>query len=181
MSGSRGRRLALVWVLLGMTVSAANAAGTQSLQSQLRVCAAETDAAQRLNCYDRIAATLGPTRSQGSHSSAASRPPRESDRTQAATASRAATAAFGVAGSALESRHHATTPKQIEAVVTRIATRARGRLVVTLDNGQVWEQNQSSAYFPLKVGDHVRVRAAALGSYRLFAPFGRATRVTRIR
>jgi hypothetical protein len=50
-----------------------------------------------------------------------------------------------------------------------------------LDNDQVWMENQASEYFPLKIGDTVRIRSAALGSYMMFAPSKRATRVTRIR
>ena len=73
-------------------------------------------------------------------------------------------------------------PKEITATVTLVELRrSNGALVVTLDNDQVWLQNQPTEYFPLKVGDTVRIHSAALGSFMMFAPSKRATRVTRIR
>jgi len=70
-------------------------------------------------------------------------------------------------------------PKRISAKVTAIDKRARGELVVTLDNGQVWAQKETGAFFPLKVGDPVAILAGTLGSFRLIAG-NRATAVTRV-
>jgi hypothetical protein len=70
-------------------------------------------------------------------------------------------------------------PKRISAIVTAIETRTRGELVVTLDNGQVWAQKESGAYFPLKVGEPVTILAGTLGSFRLISG-NRATAVTRV-
>jgi len=82
----------------------------------------------------------------------------------------------------LDERKYATAPKEITATVILIEMRrSSGALVVSLDNDQVWMENQRSEYFPLKVGDTVRIRSAALGSYVMFAPSKRTTRVTRIR
>ena len=69
--------------------------------------------------------------------------------------------------------------KRIGATVTAIETRTRGELVVTLDNGQVWAQKDSGAYFPLKVGDPVTILAGTLGSFLLISG-NRATAVTRV-
>ena len=41
-----------------------------------------------------------------------------------------------------------------------------GKLVLTLDNGQVWSQVDSSSLH-LRTGDKVRIRRASLGSYLL--------------
>ncbi|MGC1386532.1 MAG: hypothetical protein WA807_00840, partial [Steroidobacteraceae bacterium] len=65
--------------------------------------------------------------------------------------------------------------------VAKLATRPRGELVVTLDNGQVWQQLTAVDYFPLKAGDTVEISSGALGSYVLSAPSKRSTKVTRIR
>jgi hypothetical protein len=65
------------------------------------------------------------------------------------------------------------------AVVTKITQRPRGELVMTLDNGQVWVQNEAAAYFPLKPGDTVEISVGLLDSYVLWAPFKRSTKVTR--
>jgi hypothetical protein len=73
----------------------------------------------------------------------------------------------------------APAPKRISATVAAIEKRARGELVITLDNGQVWAQKEAGAYFPLKVGDPVAILAGTLGSFRLIAG-NRATAVTRV-
>ena len=91
-------------------------------------------------------------------------------------------AEFGLRNGPLDQRKYSAAPKEITATVILIEMRrSSGALVVSLDNDQVWEENQPSEYFPLKVGDSVRIRAAALGSYMMFAPSKRSTRVTRIR
>jgi hypothetical protein len=73
-----------------------------------------------------------------------------------------------------------SAPKRVTAKVTGIDKRARGELVVTLDNGQVWAQKEVGAYFPIKVGDPATILAGTLGSYRLIVA-NRATAVTRVR
>jgi hypothetical protein len=90
-------------------------------------------------------------------------------------------AEFGTRGGPLARRHEVESPGEITGVVQHIGERAYGQVVITLDNGQTWLQNEPMDYFPLKAGDSVVIRKAALGSYLLFAPFKRSTRVTRVR
>jgi len=140
----------------------------------VRACAAETDVLRRLACYDRAAAQLVGAQAPGAAlaSSAASR---DGPRT-------VPDAKFGVRNGPLDERKYATAPKEITATVILIEMRrSSGALVVSLDNDQVWVENQATEYFPLKVGDTVRIRSGALGSYVMFAPSKRTTRVTRIR
>jgi hypothetical protein len=133
------------------------------LAQRIAACTREQDDARRLACFDRAAAP------------------------KAAAASPKVSAAetFGVQGSELaRSRDDGKpepedAPKRISAKVTAIEKRARGELVVTLDNGQVWAQKEVGAYFPLKVGDPVAILAGTLGSFRLIAG-NRATAVTRV-
>jgi hypothetical protein len=80
----------------------------------------------------------------------------------------------------LQAKQRAGKPQAMTAVVTKIAQRPRGELVMTLDNGQVWVQNEAAAYFPLKAGDKVEISVGMLDSYVLWAPFKRSTKVTRI-
>ena len=125
-------------------------------------CTREQDDARRLACFDRAAAPKA-----------------------AAAPDVSATETFGVHGSELaRSREDGKPepegpPQRIGAKVTAIEKRARGELVVTLDNGQVWAQKETGAYFPLKVGDPVSILAGTLGSFRLIAG-NRATAVTRV-
>jgi hypothetical protein len=147
----------------------------QSLEEAVRACAAETDVLRRLACYDRAAAQL-----VGEHTPGAAPASSTADRDGPRTVS--PEARFGVRNGPLDERKYATAPKEITATVILIEMRRlSGALVVSLDNDQVWVENQPSEYFPLKVGDTVRIRSAALGAYMMFAPSKRATRVTRIR
>lgn len=147
-------------------------AGPQSLEEALRACEAESNDMRRLACYDRSVApwVKAPAATAPAAPPAAGAPP-----------AAAAASDFGTRNGPLDARRYAREPKQVTAAVSGVEQRQSGLLVITLDNGQTWIQNQAAEYFPLKVGDTVEIRSAALGSYLLFAPSKRATRVTRIR
>src|SRR5213082_339274 len=147
----------------------------QSLEEAVRACAAETDVLRRLPCYDRAAAQL-----LGAQAPATAPASPAADRDGPRTAS--PEARFGLRNGPLDERKYATAPKEITATVILIEMRrSSGALVVSLDNDQVWVETKPREYFPLKVGDTVRIRSAALGSYMMLGHFKRATRVTRIR
>ena len=153
----------------------------QSLPEQMRACRAETDESRRLNCYDRAAATLDKTAATAAPAapSVARAAPADKAVTNAPASSGAAD--FGVSEGPLAAKRQATSLKEITAVVTAVSSRGRGELVITLDNGQVWAQNEAVAYFPLSVGDTVKIHSAAIGSYTLATPAKRTTKVTRVR
>ena len=145
----------------------------QSLEEAVRACAVETDVLRRLRCYDlaaaQLAGVLAPAAASTSSAAEQARPRASPE------------AEFGMRNGPLDARKRTTAPKEITAAVSRIEKRPDGLLVVALDNDQIWVQNQATEYFPLRVGDTVQIRSAALGSYLLFAPSKRTTRVTRIR
>ena len=143
----------------------------------LRNCAAQTDDARRLVCYDAAM--------RGSKSPA-----------PAAAASPAAAAAVAVTPTTEDSfgyrgnlaREHLDaqedkTPKlkQLAAQVTAVSTQPHGEFIITLDNGQVWAQKGPELNVKLKVSDSVTIKAGSLGSFMLVAPTGRSTRVARVR
>ena len=71
--------------------------------------------------------------------------------------------------------------KELSAVVTSIEVVGHGKLVVSLDNGQVWRQNNAPS-IRLKVGDTIVVRKAAFGSFKMKKDTANASmRVTRVR
>ena len=147
-------------VLAAALVTAALAkpalAADDDLAQRIAACTSEQDAARRLACFDRAAAPkVDATHTFGVQGSELARS-RDDDKPQADS-----------------------PPKRISATVTAIEKRARGELVVTLDNGQVWAQKEVGSYFPLKVGDPVAILAGSLGSFRLIAA-NRATAVTRV-
>jgi hypothetical protein len=160
----KGLHTLLPAALLAAALPTPALAVDDELAQRIAACTREQDDARRLACFDRAAA------------------PRAA---QVAAPKVDATQTFGVHGSEL-ARSRAedkpasdTPPNKISATVTAIEKRARGELVVTLDNGQVWAQKEVGAYFPLKIGDPVAILAGTLGSFRLVAG-NRATAVTRV-
>ena len=158
----KGLRALLTSSLFLAAVPPAALSADEDLAQRIAACTREQDDARRLACFDRAAAP------------------------KAAAAPKVdATETFGVHGSELarnreDARPESEAPqKRISAKVTAIEKRARGELVVTLDNGQVWAQKETGSYFPLKVGDPVAILAGTLGSFRLIAG-NRATAVTRV-
>ena len=158
----------------------------QSPPPALRACAAETDSARRLACYDREMARLSAPPRQtvagpGKPAQAASVAPAE-----AASASPAAPppqAAIAVAGStaaapagAATAAPHETSrwkkildggaPWRVKAHVARL-DRSPGATVLHLDNGQSWRQiGRASGDLSLRAGDSVTIEKH-FGSYWL--------------
>ena len=145
------------WIVAATLLAAAAiqpARADDDLSKRIAACTREQDDARRLACFDRATAPADNT--------------------------------FGVHGSELARNRAAddprqdTTPERLTAKIAAIEKRARGELVVTLDNGQVWAQKEVGAYFPIAVGDPVTILAGTLGSHRLIVG-SRATAVTRVR
>jgi hypothetical protein len=93
---------------------------------------------------------------------------------------------FGLSDSAKRARDpeeaRVTQPESVTAAVVQIGRRPYGDLVVTLDNGQVWQQAEvTDTSVRLKTGDTVTIRKAALGSFVLLAPSRMTLRVRRVR
>lgn len=144
-------------------------ASAQDLPQNVKACAAELDDARRLACYDREVSKLG-TRA------ADQQPSME-------TTTLSAEERFGMTDEMERKKQNgAQSPKleHLTATVTKISHRRQGEFVMTLDNGQVWAQKHADSAFAVRVGDRVTIKTAAMGSYLLAPPSGRATRVTRV-
>lgn len=71
-------------------------------------------------------------------------------------------------------------PDSIEATIAEIREAAYGKLMITLDNGQVWRQNDS-ARVTWKSGDPVILERGLFGSFFMKRPDGgRKMRVKRV-
>ncbi len=57
---------------------------------------------------------------------------------------------------------------RIETIVVAVHKSASGKAVITLDNGQVWKQSDSSRA-RLSVNDKVTIRRRSFGSYSLYS------------
>jgi hypothetical protein len=191
-------RLPLGLALIGSSLTVAYA---QSLPEELRKCTTEPDPERRLACYDAaLAVQPAAPKAPSAPTTAVVAPPAAPKAASAATtalvappaapqaapapttaAATPSTSEFGVRNGPLDVHKFATEAHEMNATVTAVGRRASGLLVITLDNGQSWIENQPSAYFPLKVGEVVQIRSGAIGSYMLYAPSKRFTHVTRIR
>jgi hypothetical protein len=66
--------------------------------------------------------------------------------------------------------------------VTSLSFGAGGRVVIGLENGQVWQQLMPSSDLELlKLGDRVEITRGLLGSFWLSGPGKRGAKVTRVR
>lgn len=132
----------------------------------MKTCAALRNETERLNCYDRLAAAL--------QSDALAQQPELSPENM-----------FGVQGqlSRESAPQQPADRRQIHAItaqVTALSQSADGSLVIGIDNGQTWRQEEGGALM-LTVGDTVIISRAAMSSFRLSTPTRRYARVKRVR
>jgi hypothetical protein len=155
--------LALVGAVLA--TGAAHAA-TDVVPPALRACAGVKKNSERLACYDQAIERLS------SNSAAADGAPE-----------RSAEAIFGV--STARSKDPAATIEReeltsVSAHVTALSRDGSGALVIDLDNGQQWRQTSGTRSPLLEVGHEVTITRAALNSFRMSTPSGRALKVKRV-
>jgi hypothetical protein len=135
-----------------------SALGDESVIDRMRTCATEADEAKRLACYDL---QIGRSKSGQNDD-------------------------LGVTGELLRHKQKqagiaAAPPDDLTGKVVAIANRGFGKFVVTLDNGQVWAQ-QEVPDFTVRVGDVITIRRGVLGALWMVSPSGHSqTRVQRIK
>jgi hypothetical protein len=170
-------------VFLGCCVVAA--ASLPSVEAQdLKSCTTIDDDAARLACYDRLA---GRTMSMTATPAPAPESAPASAAVPATAAAAAATAEkdFGLtpaAKKALEPEAAGDAkPEAIERAIAAVARDGQDRFVVTLDDGQVWAQNEGkSGVYPRK-GENVTISRAAMGGYVLRSERFGSIRVRRVK
>lgn len=128
--------------------------------ANIRRCAAESDDAQRLACYDkqfRVLDAHGPTQPK----SAAGEP--------APVSAAIAEQRFGMNGQ-VERREPTTQPPKIDKLTSRISAvgyKPHGELIIRLENGQVWEEADGEEPVNLKIGDEITIDTGVMGAYWL--------------
>ena len=70
---------------------------------------------------------------------------------------------------------------EFTGIVRRVAEQPRGEHVVYLENGQVWQQNEATRYFPVEPGDTVTFKKRMFGGHRLITESGNAYDMKRLR
>jgi len=139
------------------------AAADPIVTGSLRACAAITSDGERLACYDREMAKLVPAAAG------------------AAAASPSATIAaplspeqrFGLSPAQADAKVSQTSESEplpaLEARVSAVRNITNGRILIDLDNGQVWRQVDTDVTFRLRSGDAVIIKRNSFGSYWLSA------------
>ncbi len=145
-------------MLLTLAVTGPGTEARAAADGDWQACRRVASDAERLACYDRLAATA-----------AAPASPEELFGLDARASEQRLQAALGV-----------VPPAELTATVITVARTAEGRLDLLLENGQRWVQVDSGA-LKIAAGDAVRIRPAALGSFLLQrGGTGRGIRVRRL-
>ena len=78
-------------------------------------------------------------------------------------------AAYGDAGLEKSSAERAgdAAPKSIDARIIALHEMAPGVFLISLDNGQIWQQGEARPGFTVNVGNTVRILSGSLGSYSM--------------
>jgi hypothetical protein len=158
------RFIAQSFAILVLIVPAA--ASADALRDELRVCRDLPDDDARLICYD---AAVDRSR-QSTYSSPAPASENPPAAATAATGTLTQEDRFGKTGDEVERTvEEATGSERIDslsATVTRLQQYAYDKVLITLDNGQVWKQVDASS-LRLRVGDAIDIERASLGSFML--------------
>ena len=172
------------WLVLASAIAAPQVFA-QTLPPSVIACADETDVLKRLSCYDREVARYR------THSAATTTAPPAASGTAAPAAAGTAfladqRAEFGMNG---ELKRKEQVPGAAEPVkldkltarITSLSTKAHGESILTLDDGQVWEEAEIESHVPYHVGDEVTIKRGVLGAFYLSTPAVRGMRVKRVR
>jgi hypothetical protein len=167
-------RLFMLFAVAAAGTGAAGATDTAAVPDSLRACAAIRSDSDRHACYDREMARLLPESAAAAAAATA---------TAAAAAPLTPEQRFGLSASQADAKVTQVTETKpldvLEGKVTGIRSISNGRVLLDLDNGQVWRQVDTDVTVTAKPGDSVSIKKNKLGSYWLTCN-GRAWRVKRI-
>jgi hypothetical protein len=158
------RAMIAAMILAALLAGAARAAVADEVPSALLACAGVKKNSERLACYDQTIERL-------SSGAAVGMPERSAE------------ASFGAAATRSREPGHAVEREELTSVSARVKALRRdgsGALLIELDNGQQWRQTSGSSSPLLEVGHEVTITRAALNSFRMSTPSGRALKVKRV-
>ena len=151
--------------LIAVLMLAGTAYGQSPVPSQLEPCVSIRRDAERLACFDRAIAAL---------------------RTGSDAPAPTAENMFGVTESRAPADERAQVEKReelrrIQGSITSMSRTDDGMIILELDNGQVWRQQDSAVKLSIGVGDTVTITRAAMGTFRIADNSGRFARFKRVR
>jgi len=167
--------LALLITAVPGTTLAQDAPGEPDPLAGLLACAQIADDGARLACYDASAEGLRHAQASGDLVAI--------DRARVQEIERES---FGFSLSSVASllpnrrAEEAQGPAYVDLVVAQVLNRGDGPATFVMADGQRWAQVEAQSVQNVRVGDTIRIRRAALGSYLLTPEHGRAHRVRRV-
>ena len=139
-------------------------AGAGGLPGPFQPCVAMRRDAERLACFDRAAAAIESGKPDPSATSPENMFGTNADVNHA---------------SAANSDIKRDELKQISGSVASTRHSDDGMIVLTLDNGQVWRQQDGNVTLTIEAGDTVTVVRASMGTFRITDKRGRSARFKR--
>ena len=144
-------------------VQAAGAAdAAQTVPEAIKSCTQMRNDTERLACYDRAVA----------HIESGEAAPSKENMFGANTA---------LATPRKPERDADDDLKQITGKVVAVSHSEAGTMTLTLDNGQIWRQQDADATLVIEIDDSVTISRASLGTFRLTDKRGRSARFRRVR
>lgn len=159
-----------------------------TIESALNSCSMQDNALKRLVCYDTVVKNLNQYQGLDKNYDPVmplrpSQPVNASAPTQAApvpvapVAPKASASDFGLA----KRENDPENKDMMNSKVAKIIEGSYGKLTMSLENGQIWRQIDSSR-LKVKVGDQVFIKRGILGSFRMGKPdTNKRMRVKRIK
>lgn len=165
-------------LVFGCAVMLGAQAETPPSTADLYACSKIENDTERLSCYDATVQSLEASEAAGEITtisrSEVNELQKDSFGFSLPTLARSVIPKFGEAEN--------TEIQTVEFAVKSVRKSPLGKLLITLENGQVWQQIDSrSVHYSRKVGvDNATINRAALGSFKMKLDNGRAFRVKRI-
>lgn len=161
----------LLTLLLGSVTSVASA---ETIGEALAKCKRIDNSLERLICYDDVVANIRGMQGVSSEVSSVAVPVAKQ------TASSSVEAASSIAKSTSAPKPNSAAPASdfglqkkreaesdgVSATIVSVSKTALGKYKMTLDNGMVWQQTDSTIFLP-REGDTVTVERGMLGSFYL--------------
>jgi len=149
-------------ITLFITLLGASSVWAQSLSDAVTSCRAESNSLKRLVCYDKLAKSLDQYADMDLNAIRAAR-------SQAAQLSDSASTGHIVINPEKEfgiERKQVAEKRldELSASIAKVSKNPHGKLVVTLNNGQVWKQIDS-LLMKLKPGQKVNIERGSFGSF----------------
>jgi hypothetical protein len=158
-------RNAFCCALAGALILSSRVFAAETMPASIEACSRLSHDSERLACYDK-AVNLAKAGGEG-----ATAPSAEN--------------MFGANGDIAESRDKAPEVKreelkQISGTVTSLRRSDDGMIHLTLDNGQIWRQQDADVRLMVAEGDQVTIARASMGTFRITDKTGRFARFKRV-